>query len=115
MLKIINREKLIELLLNYGLDINFINAVLDSKKYNRISGIDKYLSINDNVIKTLYEIYNVPFYKIGMLCGVSDTTAKNHCIKQGIINKGHRRGINYNVDNFFNVIDTPEKAYFLGF
>ena len=114
MLKIVNKEELIQLLVNQSLEKEFINKVLDSKKYQRINSL-QYLSINSNIIKVLYEQYNVPFYKIGMLCGVSDATAKKYCLQQGVINKKHQRGINSQYDNFFSVIDSPEKAYFLGF
>lgn len=114
MLKIKDKNELIQLLINLGLDSEFIDKVLESKRYKRINTL-KYISTNDIILKLLYEKYNLPFYKIGMLCGVSDSTIKKYCIQQGVVSKGHQRGINSNSDDFFNCINSPEKAYFLGF
>ena len=114
MLKI-NKEKSYEILKDKDLDINFIETIMNSNKYQRIPS-NKYLSIidMDNVesIKALYEIANWPFYKIGMLCGVSDKTAKTYCLKFGVENLKHSRGDN-SFNNYFETIDTKDKAYFL--
>lgn len=114
MLKI-NKEKTYDILKNKDLDISFIETIINSNRYQRIEG--KYLSIidldNRESIKALYEIANWPFYKIGMLCGVSDSTAKKYCLSFGIKNLKHNRG-NNSFNNYFETIDTKDKAYFLG-
>lgn len=114
MLQTQNINQLINILQNLDLNENFISEVLESKKYHRIM-TDKYIDPQNSIIKNLYEEYHLPFYKIGMFCGVSDATAKKNCIKLGVVNLGHQRGRNSYVDDFFSCIDTPEKAYFLGF
>ena len=114
MLQIQNINQLVNILQNLGLNEQFISEVLESKKYHRILS-DKYIDPQNSIIKNLYEEYHLPFYKIGMLCGVSDSTAKKYCMQLGVVNIGHQRGQNSDVDHFFSCIDTPEKAYFLGF
>lgn len=109
----INRD-LTNQLLSSKVDKDFLETVLDSHKYSRVSA-PKYLDIHDKeLMLSLYNKCLLPFYKIGMLCGVSDGTAKKYLVSYGIENPGHRRGIN-STNRYFQNIDTKDKAYFLGF
>ena len=115
MLKI-NKELSYELLKSFDLSKEFIEEVINANKYKRIEN-QKYLDINcennQDIIKKLYEDCYWPFYKIGMLCYVSDTTAKKYCIKYGVKNLAHTRNCNCH-NHYFQTIDTIDKAYFLG-
>ena len=101
-------------LLSSKVDKNFLETVLSNPKYSRISA-QKYLNIhNKELMLSLYNECLLPFYKIGMLCGVSDVTAKKYLVSYGIENPGHKRGVN-SINRYFQDIDTKDKAYFLGF
>lgn len=104
-------------LLKLGLEQDFIDKVLTSKKYNRTIN-PKYFDIRDENNKEtalkLYEFYRVPNYKIAMLSGISEASCKTILTKYGFKNRGHRVGKNSEI-NYFENIDTPDKAYFLGF
>ena len=97
---------------------DLINEVLQAKKYYRIHGVNnspisKYSSINIDVCITLYETYKLPIYKIAMLYGVSDATMRTYLLSNNINLKGHKVGKN-SFNNYFETIDTPDKAYYLG-
>lgn len=68
--------------------------IINSKKYCRIHDI-KHLDIHKdiNTVIKLYEECDWPFYKIAMLCGVSDVTVKKWCVQNGVKNKSHQRGL----------------------
>lgn len=106
-----------EYLLNYYNE-DLINEVLQSNKYKRLYGIinsPKYKGdqINIEVCKFLYEHYKMPIYKIAMLNGVSDATMRSYLIKHNVKLRGHRCGKNSEND-YFEKIDSSDKAYFLG-
>ena len=106
-----------EFLLNY-FEEELIDLVLNSKKYKRIYGetkspVSKINSVDIELCKTLYIEYKMPIYKIAMLYGVSDATMRTYLIKNNVVLKGHKCGKNSQNDYFEN-IDTPDKAYFLG-
>ena len=97
---------------------DLINEVLQAKKYYRIHGVNnspisKYSSINIDVCITLYETYKLPIYKIAMLYGVSDATMRTYLLSNNINLKGHKVGKN-SFNNYFETIDSNDKAYFLG-
>ena len=95
-----------------------IDEVLQAKKYYRIYGetkspLSKYNNIDITICITLYEIYNLPIYKIAMLYGVSDATMRTYLKNNNVDLKGHKVGKNSS-NNYFETIDTVDKAYFLG-
>lgn len=101
-----------EYLLKY-FNEDLINQVLVAKKYIRLYK-PSVININLDVIKILYEDYKLPIYKIAMLYGVSDVTIRNYFLKYEITTlKGHKVGKN-SENNYFENIDTFDKAYFLG-
>ena len=114
MLKI-NKELSYELLKPYNLSKEFIDEVINANRYRRIEN-QKYLNIkcesNREIIKRLYQDCHWTFYKIGMLCYVSDKTAKKYCVEYGVENLYTRNCNCYN--NYFQNIDSIDKAYFLG-
>lgn len=97
-------------LLNY-FEEDFIDLVLCAKKYTRL--IKQQSDIDMNLCKTLYINYNLPIYKIAMLYGVSDVTMRTYLINNNVELKGHKCGKN-SQNNYFETIDTPDKAYYLG-
>lgn len=106
-----------EYLLKY-FEEDLINEVLSSKKYKRIIGSKnntkgQKIKVNIEIAKTLYTIYNLPLYKIAMLFGVSDASIRTYLIEQSVFMKGHRCGQN-SYNNYFETIDSEDKAYFLG-
>ena len=107
-----------EYLLNY-FDKDLIKIVLNSKKYKRLIKQEKHYSklkdiVNLEICKKLYIEYKLPIYKIAMLYGVSDVTIRNYFIKYNLVElKGHRIGKN-SFNNYFETIDSNDKAYFLG-
>lgn len=114
-MKTLNKQKTYEILQSTQIDNKLIEEIIQAKKYYRILTNADFLNIkeNESIIYKLYEEANWPFYKIGMLCNVSDNTAKKYCLNAGVSNKGHARGKNSN-NNYFEYIDTQDKAYFLG-
>ena len=95
-----------------------IDEVLQAKKYYRIYGetkspLSKYNNIDITICITLYEVYNLPIYKIAMLYGVSDATMRTYLKNNNVDLKGHKVGKNSS-NNYFETIDTVDKAYFLG-
>lgn len=106
-----------EYLLKY-FDEDLIEQVLSSNKYKRIIGSKNNTKgqkekININIATTLYEKYNLPLYKIAMLFGVSDASIRTYLINNNVMMKGHKCGIN-SFNNYFEKIDSADKAYFLG-
>ena len=107
-----------EYLLNY-FDKDLIKIVLNSKKYKRLIKQEKHYNklkdiVNLEICKKLYIEYKLPIYKIAMLYGVSDVTIRNYFIKYNLVElKGHRIGKN-SFNNYFETIDSNDKAYFLG-
>lgn len=97
------------LLLNY-FEEELINEILSSKRYKRIT--DK-KPVDIELCKNLYLNFNLPIYKIAMFYGVSDATMRTYLLKQGVNLKGHYCGKN-SFNNYFETIDSPDKAYFLG-
>lgn len=99
-------------------DKELIEAVLSAKKYTRILPKHEHGTLNNfntDIAYKLYSEYNMPYYKIGMLYGISDKMIKNLIVSNHkIINRGHCCGKNSQND-YFEKIDTPDKAYFLGF
>ena len=108
---------IIQELLDKQIDKDFIEESLSLKKFKRLK-TDIYFDIKDENNKELalklYEEYKIPIYKIAVLSGVSEKTAKNYLTKYGFKNRGHKTGKN-SENNYFENIDTPDKAYFLGF
>ena len=100
-------------------DKDLIKIVLNSKKYKRLIKQEKHYSklkdiVNLEICKKLYIEYKLPIYKIAMLYGVSDVTIRNYFIKYNLVElKGHRIGKN-SFNNYFETIDSNDKAYFLG-
>lgn len=106
-----------EYLLKY-FDEDLINEVLSSNRYRNIMKLENkkgnaIKKVDIDVAKTLYEQYNLPMYKIAMLYGVSDGSIRKYLIKEKCFMKGHRCGSN-SFNNYFETIDSPDKAYFLG-
>lgn len=108
---------IIKELLDLGLNQTFIDEVLNSKKYHKVVS-DCYFDIrnpkNKEIALKLYEEYKIPNYKIAMLSGISEATNKKILTSYGFTNRGHRVGKNSD-NTYFEHIDTPDKAYFLGF
>ncbi len=106
-----------QILLEYGLDPTFIDEVLNSKKYHKII-TNHYIDYKDpnnaELLRQLYEEAKVPNYKIAMLCNTSEATCRKYLDKYGVNNRGHFCGQNSDC-KYFQTIDTPDKAYFLGF
>lgn len=74
----------------------------------------KYIDIEDiEPIRVLYEQYTVPFYRIKYFYNLSEYRIRNLAIKNNIQSRGKLTGRN-SYNNFFETIDTPEKAYYLG-
>lgn len=99
-------------------DKDIVDEVLNAKKYKRLFGItnspvSKFNSIDIELCKRLYIKEKLPIYKIAMLHGVSDVTMRTYFINNGVNLKGHYVGRNSN-NNYFETIDSPDKAYFLG-
>lgn len=100
-------------------DEDLVDQVLNAKKYKRLTGDLKTSKarakeLDLELCKTLYEEYSMPIYKIAMLNGVSDATIRNYFIEHNTTKlKGHRVGKN-SFNNYFEKIDSPDKAYFLG-
>ena len=97
---------------------DLVDKVLQAKKYYRIYGeikspLSKYDNIDINICITLYEKYNLPIYKVAMLYGVSDATMRTYLKNNNVVLKGHKVGKN-SFNNYFETIDTADKAYFLG-
>lgn len=106
-----------EYLLKY-FNEDLIDIVLSSNKYRRILGSKNNTKgqkekVNIEIAKTLYSLYNLPLYKIAMLFGVSDASIRSYLIKEKVFMKGHKCGKN-SFNNYFETIDSKDKAYFLG-
>ena len=91
---------------------DLIDKVLSLRKYDKNLNTNK-TQLNMDVIKTLYIDYKLPLYKIAMLYGVSDATIGRRLKKEKCNMRGHRCGKNSN-NNYFENIDSPDKAYYLG-
>ena len=106
---------MIQELLDLGLSESFIEEVLTSKKYKRINS-EKYFPIDEQkeIALKLYEVYRIPNYKIAMLSGISEASSKKWLTSYGFKNRGHYTGKN-SENNYFEEIDSFDKAYFLGF
>ena len=78
-MKTLNKQKTYEIFQSTQIDNALIEEVIQTRKYYRILANTKFLNIkeNESIIYRLYEEADWPFYKIGMLCNVSDSTAKN--------------------------------------
>ena len=96
-----------------------VDEILKSKKYHRLfprhdPHHHKIENISDIPWSVkLYEEYKVPIYKLAMVQGVSDTALREAMIRHGCNMRGHRCGRNSD-NTYFETIDSPDKAYFLG-
>lgn len=106
---------MIQELIDLGLSESFIEEALASKKYKKIIS-DHYFPIQEqkDIALKLYEEYKIPIYKIAILSNVCEATCKKWLEKYGFSNRGHFTGKNSN-NNYFENIDSFDKAYFLGF
>lgn len=99
-------------------DKELVEEVLNANKYYRIYGktnspVSKKDSVDLEFCKGLYLKHNLPIYKIAMLYGVSDATMRTYLLSASIKLKGHKNGKNCD-NNYFEQINTSDKAYFLG-
>ena len=94
-----------------------IKTVLSSNKFIKLGDRVKKGKFKETVdltlCKKLYKEYNMPFYKIAMLYGVSDVTLREYLLKEKIISRGHNTSPD-DKNNFFSKINSCSKAYFLG-
>ena len=108
----LNIDKITEILLKKGYKKELIEKCLFAKKFKRIYS-NKNNNLDVELIKILYLNYFVPIYKIAMLIGKIDGCLRTFMIKNNIPMRGHFTGKN-SANNFFEEIDSKEKAYFLG-
>lgn len=99
-------------------DKQIVKEVLSSVKYKRLYGVinspvSKLKNVDMDLCTELYINKKLPIYKIAMLYGVSDATMRSYLINHGVKLKGHKVGKNSD-NSYFENIDTPDKAYFLG-
>ena len=106
-----------QFLKNNNFDNDIIETVLNAKKFSKTKKMSwheaRNMKFDISLLKKLYLEYNLPIYKISMLYGFSDNTMRRLFIKNDIPLKKHFVGKN-SQNNFFEIIDTKEKAYFLG-
>lgn len=114
-----NDARIKEILLENHFDENLIDEVLSSKKFHRTLGERmsrtdlNIIDINYSLCRRLYEEEYLPLFKLAMLYGISDASFAKLYRLQGFRTKGHFCGAN-SQNNFFEIINTKEKAYFLG-
>ena len=106
-----------QFLKNNNFDDKIIEISLNAKRYSKTKKLSWHEARNMNfdisLLKKLYLEYNLPIYKIAMLYGFTDGSLREVFIKNNIELKKHCIGKN-SQNNFFEKIDTKEKAYFLG-
>lgn len=115
-----NTEQIKKILLQHGLDENKIDIALSAKRFRKTEKTDWHIMREhyEEIVDVpfcikMYEKYKMPIYKLAMCYGVSDVTLRDYMIKHGVHLKGHACGRN-SQNNYFEKIDTRDKAYFLG-
>ena len=102
---------MIEYLQRY-FDDELIQKVLSATKYDKNLNPNK-KQFDIDIVRTLYEKYKLPLYKIGMLFGICDVTIGRKLKKTSCKMNGHNCGKN-SQNNYFEKINTADKAYYLG-
>lgn len=117
---VMDKEIVRSICLEKGFDEKIVDIALNCKKYRRLTNtIHNNQSrlkekIDIDFCKKLYVDYGVPIFRIAMLFDICDVTMGRYFKEwPNIKPRGHCIGKN-SFNDFFQNIDTKEKAYFLG-
>ena len=110
-------DNIVKYLNTYGFTKEDVEKVLSfpSSEEKKIKiTFSHYININDmEPLKTLYEKFNIPFYRIKFFYNLSEFRTRNLAKKNNIKSRGKIVGVN-SYNTFFENIDTSAKAYYLG-
>lgn len=118
-MKMYDLDKVKKIFLEINPDASIVEAALSAKKYRKLmprhkgikGHVEKFIDIEKSI--QLYDVYEVPMYKIAMVQGVCDEAIRKILISNGVKMRGHKCGRNSR-NFYFAKIDSPDKAYFLG-